>query len=161
MAPLGAKFWIKPYFPSNREKSTRRHWWLLPGSQVMWVSGGEVLLRAPWPHVILTVFALTTRLGHGWGRGAIWGTRPGAILPLIWLLFLVDMGPAWISWRSFHFSLLFLQSMASENHELMGKKAEALPRFPQLGGKATGQEDECGPATRREESDFFFLRALN
>ena len=46
--------------------------------------------------------------------------------------------------------------MASENHELMGKKAEALSRFPQLGGKATGQEDECGPATRREESDFFF-----
>lgn len=48
--------------------------------------------------------------------------------------------------------------MASENHELMGKKAEALPCFPQLWGKATGQEDECGSATRREESDFFFFK---
>lgn len=47
-------------------------------------------------------------------------------------------------------------SMASETMTLKGKKAEALPHFPLLGGKATGQEDECGPATRREESDVFF-----
>ena len=158
---MGAKFWTEPYFPSNRKKSTGSHWWLLLGSQVMWVSGGEVLLRVPWPPVILTGFALTTRLGHGLGGVLSGGQGQKPSCP--WFDF-----SSWLTWglhesaEGHSISLCsFFSLWLQKTVTLMGKKSRGPAPLSPTWGKSHWPGGWVWTCHQEGRIWFFFKRALN
>lgn len=118
----------------------------------LWWGG---VTEVPWHPATLTGFALTTRLGHGWA-GCYLGDKARSHLALHAASLPGWHGASMIKLKVIPFPCFFFYGF--RNHDSKGKKAEALPHFPLLGGKAAGQEDECGPATRRKESDVFFFK---